>query len=158
MRALTVVLACLLLVMPGQSYAQSGAKIFSTITTNQLSSVLAKANRNPKINQGTIQYDLKEFDGKAYAYTIGEQGCDAAGCAAFRLVIVVGKSVLPNAKPATINEFNGKWPFAKAYLDNKGNVRLNLDVHVQGGVTEKNIIGNVELFEVWIGVLLEALG
>lgn len=159
MRVFATFFASLFLIS-GPAYAQ--AEVLSTITADQLVSLLAQDNRDPKIEEdGFISY-LLQGEGwnpgsRVYARPVlcGEEA--NATCQGVRLLIWINKEALPKAKLATINEFNGKYILAKAYLTDEGGVRFGMDILIEGGVTENNIVANLQKYELILAVLFNDL-
>ena len=149
MRVAVTALVWFFIIVSGQSFAQSQEEIFSRITPEQLASILAKDNREPKIEQS-------EGGERFVVYNRGEpwQGgqtiaiplfCDEGGCAGFQLMC--GFTGLRGAKLPNINNVNGNISFGRAYLSDDGTVFVMNYVYVEGGVTESNIISYVSAFD-----------
>ncbi|MDW8372149.1 MAG: YbjN domain-containing protein [Planctomycetota bacterium] len=62
-----------------------------------------------------------------------------------------------SANLKTVNEWNKKMAFTKAYLDNEGDPVLEMDVDLDGGVTVSRIRDSIKTFAQSLSVFLQQL-
>ncbi len=64
-----------------------------------------------------------------------------------------GSAADPSLNLEFVNAWNTQWRFAKANLDNEGNLVFTSDLFLDGGVTAENIKLSAGLFDYLLGEL-----
>jgi putative sensory transduction regulator len=148
MRVIITALACLFIIASGPSFAQGQQGILSTITAEQLASVLT--DRQATVEQSGSTKFVKYNLGEPWSPEAGLQAiaipefCDQGGCAGIQLFFVIQ---LPGAKLPIINKINGELTFGRAFLSEDGSVGVSNYVLLNGGVTANNILSYVAVFD-----------
>ncbi len=137
--ALAAAAAFLLAAEPGQ------AAVYTSISPNQLERLLAG-------EKGTVEVDLSDedttLDGRvdSTSYTVFFYECDGAGfkapakpdsaCLGFEYRAYF--SDFPSDSE-TVNEWNDNYHYGSLWRDSDGDLALQLNVIVEGGITDDNI-------------------
>lgn len=114
--------------------------IYTTLNADHIEEVLTRMGVTYEIgedDQGDPQFDFRLSTYKVWLYFYG---CEEEGCTSIRLYSGFDMDDPPSVE--RINEWNKTKRFSTAYISNSGNVCLDDDLVVRGGIT----IGAVERF------------
>jgi hypothetical protein len=150
---ITAVLGGLLLATSSQSYAEeerAGGAVISRIQPDKLAAILTDAGYQSQVqsdNSGSyVATTMSGFNVSVVPYD-----CKAQGCSSIQFWTGFGADASLTLE--FVNAWNNQWRFAKASLDNQGNLIFTADMFLDGGVTAENIKFNASLFDYLLGEL-----
>jgi hypothetical protein len=148
------ILGGLLLASPVPSMAQEEQRaaggLYSRIQPEELAAILTAAGYRSQVqSDNTGKYIATTMSG--YNVLVFPYDCQAQGCSS--LQFWTGFSADASLTLKFCNAWNTQWRFAKANLDNQGNLVFTSDVMLDGGVSADNIKANAGLFDYLLGQL-----
>ncbi|MDX2235122.1 MAG: YbjN domain-containing protein [Hyphomonadaceae bacterium] len=131
---------------PDAPVAASRPAASRSITALDLSGVLAAlqgAGFTGEIKaEGQGAYVLARMDATPFQVFLGD--CQPTGGRCADLELYAGFTGTPRLPLARINGWNARTRYARAFLDEKGNPALQMDVSLRGGVTQENLKATLE--------------
>lgn len=156
MRTLTGVAVCIYsaLMMGGEALAQPQSQVFTTITPQEVATVLQTAGYRATVLTENGSTFVKSSMSGVTVFV------DFPGCTNNKCVSLVFHALWndPSLTVIFANAWNAAWRYAKAYLDDKGYFHFMFDVNLDGGITSDNIKQDALLYDYLIGQLLKFPG
>ena len=149
-----VILSCFILAIPAQSIAQEEQRapggLIARIQPDELASLLTAAGYQAQVqSDNNGKYVATTMSG--YSVLVFLYDCKPQGCSSIQYWTGFGAAA--SLTLAFVNAWNTQWRFAKANLDDKGNLIFTSDVFLDGGVSADNIKGTASLFDYLLGEL-----
>ena len=137
---------CFALLISAKAAAATSARIFELMPANEFKRILADLNLTGEIDKdGDVTVKLENH---TVLVLIGSyQG----------QVIQFRYSSTAKATLRQINDWNIKRKFCKAYLDNDGEPALDMDLDLEGGVTEARIKDAIKTYSELVGMFIQHL-
>ncbi len=123
---------------PKAAPAAPAAQTRSSLNAASLAAALRRAGYEAEIKParaGGDEYVMARGAGGQFQALLGQ--CAQGRCSAVQLY--TGLAVNPKPSLATINAWNAKARFAHAYLDAEGDPVLQMDLDLDGGVTDASL-------------------
>jgi hypothetical protein len=128
--------------------ATSSADPVKRVTVEQLAKILQDAGYRAEIVQGSKnRYIRSGLAGRRIAIYMYD--CKDQACGSYQFSAIFTKN--DKYTPVFVNEWNKKRRYAKAYLDNDGDLNFEWDIDLDGGVTNDYLKTTILSFESYIG-------
>ena len=120
----------------------SRATVFQTVRGADVVRIMSQASYKPKLSDDSYGDPLVSVTSGGLIYEIQFYGCETAEpreCTS--LMYSAGFDANGSRSPELMNLWNRDRRFTRAYMEEDGDLRLEMDVVVAGGVTE-DMLGN----------------
>ena len=156
MRMLTAIIGCVysVLMMGGHAVAQPQPQVVTTVTAQQVVTVLQSVGYRASVATGTdgskyVKSSMSGFNMAVQFFLCRNDNCESLW---FNATFQKDPSLFT---ANFLNAWNGRNRFARGVVDDNGDFHLLFDVNLAGGVTLDNIAQNAQLFDNLISELVK---